>query len=107
MILVFNRIRSNFVLTCFDLGTQHQLLDVPVSVETGDPNALVNFYNKESKMEFGVGYDWDSIRKGYEVGDCRTLRNWNENIEKDEDYQTCAHVIPEMWVEGIDRAAGD
>ena len=76
-----------------------ELLDVPVSIETGVRDLTVDFYNMSSAMEYGVGYDWTSIRQGYETGDCRDLTESNKV-----DYKTCSHVIPEMWVEGQDRA---
>ena len=64
-----------------------ELLDVPVSVETGVPDARVGFYDIDMPFDFGIGNDWDAIRKSNDVKDCRTVRNA-------ESYTPCAHVIP-------------
>lgn len=55
-----------------------EMMNVPVSTETGVRDLTVDFYNKSSALEYGVGYDWDSVRKGFEIGDCLTLRETNK-----------------------------
>lgn len=77
-----------------------EMLDVPVSVETGVAGMNVNLYDPTSRTDFGTGYDWDSMRNVYDSsGDCVSIYS-----EDPDSFKTCAHVIPEMWVEGLNRA---
>ena len=68
-----------------------EFLDVPTTLETGTPNASLNFYDPSSPFQYGLSSDYDSLRKSVEVQDCRL-------VSKDPNsYTACAHLIPEVW----------
>jgi uncharacterized membrane protein len=73
-----------------------EILDVPVSVETGFPELNVDFYNIDSSFDYGGANDWDAMSTGTLVGDCRDLKTYDP-----EEYQACGHVIPEVWSENL------
>ena len=64
-----------------------ELMDVPVTIETSHPDAIMDFYDIDTSFDYGGGNDWDALRTGKEVRDC-TKR------EATEDYVSCSHVIP-------------
>ena len=41
-----------------------EILDVPVSVETGFPGLNVDFYNIDSSFDYGGANDWDAMSTG-------------------------------------------
>ncbi|KAL7570988.1 hypothetical protein ACA910_002611 [Epithemia clementina (nom. ined.)] len=67
-----------------------ELLDVPVSIETGKADAKVDFYDINTSFEYGAGNDWDAVRRATAVKDCRLLKDSKE-------YLSCSHVVPESW----------
>lgn len=69
-----------------------ELLGVPTTIETGEPNMDADFYDRDMSLDYGVGYPFDAIEKAAEVGDCRIL----PKADTTEDYQMCAHVMPEV-----------
>lgn len=93
-----------------------ELLDVPVTIETGSPDVSIDFYDRFNAYGFGTSNDWDAFRNARVVGDCRLLRKDDDetinkvNIngssstdgESEDDtnvYAPCAHVCPEVWEE--------
>lgn len=70
-----------------------EILGIPVTLETGNKEDEVEFYNAGSHLDYGVSYDYDALRRGNDVGDCRLI----DNNTPDEEYQSCAHVLPEIW----------
>ena len=69
-----------------------EILDVPVSIETGFVDLNVDFYDAKSSFDYGVGYGWDALRTGAKVGDCRKVKHDNPD-----EYIPCAHFMPELW----------
>lgn len=69
-----------------------EVLQVPTSVETSHPHHTLNFYDTQSRIQFGTADDFDCLVRGYELGDCRRLQKGN-----DDDYKSCCHFIPEVW----------
>ena len=69
-----------------------EILDVPVSIETGFVDLNVDFYDAKSSFDYGVGYGWDALRTGANVGDCRKVKHDNPD-----EYIPCAHFMPELW----------
>ena len=81
-----------------------ELLHVPATIETGRPGVHLDFYHVDSPFDYGgVSYDWEALRNAnlVEGGDCRLLAADNNDDDDDDDdpekYQSCAHVIPEVW----------
>ena len=68
-----------------------EILDVPVTIETGTPDAKLNFYDEDLPFDYGSANDWDALRLSNEIGDCRKADKSSEN------YQSCAHLVPEVW----------
>lgn len=71
-----------------------ELLDVPVSVETGLPDKHVNFYHEYSAMDYGNANDFDGMVRAKDVKDCRNMISPDTSVE---DYQSCHHILPELW----------
>jgi hypothetical protein len=78
-----------------------EILEVPVSIETGVAGLNTDFYNLESSLDYGVSYDWDGIERGNSIGDCRNLKQ----PASDDEYLSCAHFLPESWA--VDHASID
>ena len=91
-----------------------EFLQVPATIETGIPQGRMDFYDPHMAMDYGEGNDWKSLKTSVQYQDCRLansktrkLRNpqRNRNVdeedeqsnEEDSDYQSCGHVIPEVW----------
>ena len=67
-----------------------ELLDVPATIETGLPDAQLNFYDPRSPFGYGLSNHWDSFRRANKLeGDC-TAASKNPDA-----YESCAHVVPE------------
>ena len=71
-------------------------MDVPVTIETGSIDAHLDFYHPRAPVEYGVANDWDALRRGTELKDCRKLKAANEKANATT-YQSCAMIIPEVW----------
>jgi len=69
-----------------------EIMGVPTSVETGNANNNMNFYNVENTFKNGVPVD-DSknLETGHKYKDCRKASKAENN------YEACCHVIPEVW----------
>ena len=76
-----------------------EMLDVPVSIETGYADLKVDFYDINSSFDYGVSYDWDALRNGARVGDCRLVKN-----EDPSKYVSCSHFMPELWASNLPDA---
>jgi hypothetical protein len=72
-----------------------EVLQVPTSVETSVPNHTLNFYDMESRIQYGVSDDFECLTRSFEVGDCRRVKNNND--QSNNEYQSCCHFIPELW----------
>eukprot|EP00588_Corethron_pennatum_P013521 CAMPEP_0194276232 /NCGR_PEP_ID=MMETSP0169-20130528/8874_1 /TAXON_ID=218684 /ORGANISM="Corethron pennatum, Strain L29A3" /LENGTH=796 /DNA_ID=CAMNT_0039019897 /DNA_START=74 /DNA_END=2464 /DNA_ORIENTATION=+ len=69
-----------------------EILDVPTSIEAGDPNLNMNFYNSENFYKLGPeNDDFGCVTTATEYGDCRKANKDPKN------YEPCCHVIPEVW----------
>lgn len=68
-----------------------EMLDVPTSIETGIPTAKINFYNASSPFQYGISDDWGALARADQLLDCRLASRDPNN------YQSCAHVISEVW----------
>jgi len=72
-----------------------EVLQVPVSIETGVFGGSVDFYGINSPLDYPT-YDADYAELGVssEVLDCRVIEN---KPDQPETYKSCAHVVPEVW----------
>lgn len=98
-----------------------EILDVPVTLETGTPHDSIDFYNPDNSLYYTAADIVNPLILGNEIGDCR-LRNSipNENKEdsrnnnnnnheinvdgEQEDsnkYEPCAHFTQEIWQESV------
>ena len=63
-----------------------EVLDVPVTIETGVEGKNVNFYDPTSRFDYGVGYDMDGLELASQVADCRKVKQ-----VEGEDYKVCTN----------------
>jgi hypothetical protein len=76
------------------------MLHIPVTIETGRAGLNIDFYHPDSPFDYpDKGYDYEALETGQQIGDCRLVLQTNDN----EDYRSCAHVMPEVWAP-LDRA---
>ena len=85
-----------------------EILGVPTSVETGRSDAVADFYDATARVDYtGVAYDWPGLVTAKEVhGNCQAVASNkdDDDVDDDEDpYQSCSHVIPEVWHGHHDR----
>jgi len=75
-----------------------EMMGVPTSVELGSADMRLDFYAPDMPMDYGVAYDWEGHKRANDIGDCLLLKANDGNLRgpKDE-YQSCAHVVPEIW----------
>lgn len=74
-----------------------EVLGVPTTLETGRPDAVMQYYDEEARFQFGTtSNNLQAFRNAVELGngDCRNIV---QNSTDPEDYLNCAHVIPEVW----------
>ena len=71
-----------------------ELLQVPTSIETNDPNLKYNFYDPQSSADYSAAtYPYDNLRLAREFdGDCIKVKKEYE-ISGGE-YRGCSHVMP-------------
>jgi hypothetical protein len=68
-----------------------EILDIPTTIESGTPDAYVNLYDPQFRMDYGTSNEWEQLKLASRIGDCRLA-------DRSEDsYEPCAHVIPEVW----------
>lgn len=67
-----------------------ELLDVPATIETGVEGLGLNFYDPDNAFNYGANNDWDALKNAATHLDC-------QNLPPSGEYQSCAHVIPEIW----------
>jgi len=72
-----------------------EILGIPVTLESGTATDISDFYDATSALGYGKSYDFEALRRGNEVKDCRIIAQENKN--KNAEYQSCAHVITEVW----------
>lgn len=70
-----------------------EILGIPVTLESGTAEDIVDFYHPGSPLGYGKSYDYEAIERANDVGDCRLFDKFN----KDGEYQSCAHILPEIW----------
>lgn len=74
-----------------------EILGVPTTLETGMPNAVMQYYDEQNRFQFGTtSNNLQAFRNAVELGD-GDCRNIVQNGTDPEDYLNCAHVIPEVW----------
>lgn len=79
-----------------------EMLDVPATIETGSADAKLNFYDPDSAFGYGTSNDWDGLKRGTEILDCRNKPSRPQlevgTNEDDAEYESCGgHVIVEVW----------
>ena len=74
-----------------------EMMEVPVTVETGVSEGSVSFYDLETRMTYGSANEWDAFRTVGEYKDCRAVPQ-----REGDDYIPCHHLIPE----GTNRCSG-
>jgi hypothetical protein len=85
-----------------------EVLQVPTSVETSLEDTKINFYNADSRFEYGDSDDWGCLQRGVQIGDCRRLDDDDDddsntsNESSSSSYQSCCHFIPEVWPGTLD-----
>ena len=81
-----------------------ELLDVPVTLETGLPDAKLNFYDPWNAFDYGLSVDLQALQSFVDHGfDCRALQNQQQQSaspglgSQSNSYIPCAQMIPEIW----------
>ena len=77
-----------------------EFLQVPATIETGTATAHLNFYSPTNDFGYGTANDWGAIKTANEApnSDCTLLQKQNhQQLQSDEEYVSCGHVIPEFW----------
>jgi len=71
------------------------MLDVPVTIETGDLTKKNHFYDPKSRFDYpSATYDYDALVTASEIGgDCQKIMNKDDG----ESYKSCGHAILEIW----------
>ena len=64
-----------------------ELMDVPVSIETGVAGKNVDFYDINTSFDYGSSNNWAAVKTSKEVRDCRLVKG-------SEEYTPCQHVVP-------------
>ena len=74
-----------------------EVLQVPVSIETGGPEGSDDFYGINTPLDYPK-YDanYEELSVSSEVLDCRLDAN-NSPSSSPDTYRACAHVVPEVW----------
>jgi len=70
-----------------------ELLQVPTTIETMKSDRFYNFYDAESRSDYGAAtYAYETLRLASEVGgDCQKVRVEDEGTGS---YRPCANVMP-------------
>lgn len=69
-----------------------EVLHVPTTIETGTPDATVNFYDPLDRFQYGTSHDTLSLEIAQELHlDCTKRDTSNTS------YQSCAQFVPEDW----------
>lgn len=74
-----------------------ELLNVPVYIETGDPDVVVDFYEEKKNLKFGnTSYDWEGLDVASSLnGDCHAVP----------DGSSCSHFFMEGWFDALPEIA--
>jgi hypothetical protein len=83
---------SAFFVTWIMQVLLSEILDVPVTIESSLPDLNMNLYDVNSSFGYGKGVGFDGLRLGHQVRDCSVVKRTEL-----ENYQVCAHVVPEYW----------
>ncbi|CAB9505194.1 Gamma-aminobutyric acid (GABA) B receptor [Seminavis robusta] len=75
-----------------------ELAQVPATIESSGPNRQLNFYDPAMSFSYGaLGYDFDALQRANTVLLGATCpRQWRQT-DNATLYQSCAHVITEVW----------
>ena len=74
-----------------------ELMGVPSTIETGEKDQSLEFYNIDSAMGDGGAFHYHALRMGNEVVDCTLVKDNSE-------YTACAHIMSEIWDDRIAQA---
>ncbi|CAB9499168.1 Receptor-type guanylate cyclase gcy [Seminavis robusta] len=70
-----------------------EILEVPVTVETGVPGYSVDFYHMHSALDYGVfDEEYHELQVAADVKDCRLTKT-----DDPDNYQACFHASTEVW----------
>lgn len=69
-----------------------EVLDIPTTIETGDPTKNVNFYHPDGRFDYGEAYYMQGLDRAAKVGDCRLVQQ-----EEGQPYKGCGHAMLEIW----------
>ena len=50
-----------------------EVLDVPTTIETGEPDLNINFYDPAGRFDYGIGYYMEGLDRAAQVIDCRNV----------------------------------
>ena len=51
-----------------------EVLDVPTTIETGEPDLNINFYDPAGRFDYGIGYYMEGLDRASQVIDCRNVQ---------------------------------
>lgn len=72
-----------------------EFVQVPATIESSGPGRQLNFYDPAMSFSYGaMGYDFDALKRANDRGGGSCPPTWRQS---EDDYQSCAHVIPEVW----------
>lgn len=70
-----------------------EILDIPVTIETGSPLFNSNLYDINASFGYGTASDLEALRTGYQVGDCQKVKQ-----DDPSKYKGCSHAISEYFL---------
>eukprot|EP00934_Nitzschia_sp_Nitz4_P001546 Nitzschia sp. Nitz4//scaffold248_size28759//20159//24979//NITZ4_008111-RA/size28759-snap-gene-0.11-mRNA-1//-1//CDS//3329543998//1546//frame0 len=98
---------SSFVSTWIVQIILSEILDVPVSLETGVPGLSVDFYDRTSRMDYGQ-FDPNNpaeLQVAAIEQDCRNIGIVDGEADPNI-YTSCAHIVVEGWWEDQHTTSG-
>eukprot|EP00581_Thalassiosira_minuscula_P019956 CAMPEP_0183713740 /NCGR_PEP_ID=MMETSP0737-20130205/8494_1 /TAXON_ID=385413 /ORGANISM="Thalassiosira miniscula, Strain CCMP1093" /LENGTH=971 /DNA_ID=CAMNT_0025942567 /DNA_START=126 /DNA_END=3041 /DNA_ORIENTATION=+ len=87
---------SAFVMSWIMQLIYSELLGVPSSIESGEANKTVDFYDEFNRMDYGTANDPAVIQNAHnaEGGDCATYKKMENSGQG---FFPCAHMTMEIW----------
>mmetsp|Transcript_4200 Transcript_4200/g.8100 ORF Transcript_4200/g.8100 Transcript_4200/m.8100 type:complete len:257 (+) Transcript_4200:121-891(+) len=94
---------SAFVLSWMMQIIYSELLGVPSTIETGEFDKNVNFYDETNRMDYGKANKYEMFQRAYDAvgGDCSIYNEANKDASGD-DYIPCAHAVMEVWATSVE-----
>lgn len=92
-----------------------EYLGVAVTLESGMPDVRLDFHDEQLSFGYGAGNDYSCLENSIALGgDCTLANRLNinqpadvakdtENNSESDNYQSCAHFVPEIWTTQADR----